>query len=59
MWTTGPPLPGSRPGYARGEMALTRSQQMARIRGKDTGPELRLRKALWAAGRRYSRPGSC
>lgn len=26
---------------------------MSRIRGTNTGPELRLRKALWAAGRRY------
>lgn len=26
---------------------------MSKIRGKDTGPELRLRKALWAAGLRY------
>ena len=34
-------------------MGRTRSQQMARIRGKDTSPELRLRRALWAAGHRY------
>jgi DNA mismatch endonuclease (patch repair protein) len=26
---------------------------MARIKGKDTSPELRLRRALWAAGLRY------
>ena len=26
---------------------------MARIRGKDTQPEFRLRKALWAQGLRY------
>ena len=26
---------------------------MSRIRGKNTGPELRLRRALWSAGRRY------
>jgi DNA mismatch endonuclease, patch repair protein len=26
---------------------------MSRIRGRDTGPELRLRKALWALGFRY------
>lgn len=32
---------------------LTRSQQMARIRGKDTQPELVVRKLLWAAGHRY------
>jgi DNA mismatch endonuclease (patch repair protein) len=34
-------------------MARTRSQQMSRIRGKNTSPELRLRRALWAAGHRY------
>ena len=34
-------------------MALTRSQQMARIRGRDTSPELRLRQALWRAGLRF------
>jgi|SRR6478736_6742543 len=28
----------------------TRSRIMARVRSKDTGPELRLRRALWAAG---------
>jgi DNA mismatch endonuclease, patch repair protein len=32
---------------------MTRSQQMARVRQRDTKPELMLRKALWAAGRRY------
>jgi DNA mismatch endonuclease, patch repair protein len=32
---------------------LTRSQNMARIRGKDTQPEMRVRRALWAAGLRY------
>ena len=30
-----------------------RSALMARIRSKDTSPEVRLRKALWARGRRY------
>jgi DNA mismatch endonuclease, patch repair protein len=34
-------------------MALSRSEQMARIRGKDTSPERRLRFALWKAGLRY------
>ena len=34
-------------------MALSRSQQMARIRGRDTKPEVILRKALWARGLRY------
>lgn len=30
-----------------------RSKMMSRIRGKDTKPELKLRKALWTAGFRY------
>ncbi len=34
-------------------MGLTRSQQMSRIRARDTKPELALRKALWRAGLRY------
>ena len=34
-------------------MALTRSQQMARIKGKDTTPEKLLRAHLWHAGCRY------
>ncbi|MCB9765252.1 MAG: very short patch repair endonuclease [Alphaproteobacteria bacterium] len=34
-------------------MPLTRSEQMSRIRGKNTQPELRLRRALWSAGLRY------
>ena len=34
-------------------MALTRSQQMARIKGRDTKPEKRLRAHLWARGLRY------
>jgi DNA mismatch endonuclease (patch repair protein) len=34
-------------------MGLTRSQQMARIKGHDTSPEMRLRKALWSAGLRF------
>ncbi|MDW3681601.1 very short patch repair endonuclease [Cupriavidus sp. CV2] len=32
---------------------LTRSENMARIRGKDTKPELAVRRALWASGLRY------
>ncbi|MBI5258358.1 MAG: very short patch repair endonuclease [Burkholderiales bacterium] len=32
---------------------MTRSENMARIRGRDTSPELLLRKALWADGLRY------
>jgi|ERR1700730_3128315 len=40
-------------------MALSRSEQMARIKGWDTSPELRLRRALWRAGLRFRlrRPG--
>lgn len=34
-------------------MALDRSQQMSRIRGSDTKPELILRKLLWRSGLRY------
>jgi DNA mismatch endonuclease (patch repair protein) len=32
---------------------LTRSENMARIRGKDTQPEMKVRRAFWAAGLRY------
>ena len=32
---------------------LTRSEQMARVRGRDTGPEMALRRALWSEGLRY------
>lgn len=32
---------------------MTRSENMSRIRSRDTVPEIRLRKALWAAGCRY------
>jgi DNA mismatch endonuclease (patch repair protein) len=32
---------------------LTRSQVMSRVRSEDTGPELLVRRALWAAGIRY------
>lgn len=32
---------------------LSRSETMARVRSKDTTPELRVREALWAAGVRY------
>ena len=34
-------------------MALTRSQQMARIEGRNTKPEIVLRRALWQRGLRY------
>ncbi|MGC9225542.1 MAG: very short patch repair endonuclease [Terracidiphilus sp.] len=37
---------------------LSKSAQMARVRGADTGPEMVLRRALWQAGLRYRvRPG--
>src|SRR5437016_6473346 len=39
-------------------MGLTRSEQMARIRGRDTAPEVRLRQALWRAGLRFRLKGS-
>ena len=32
---------------------LTKSEQMARVRSKNTGPELLLRRALWRCGLRY------
>lgn len=32
---------------------IGRSELMSRIRSRDTGPELRLRQALWSAGLRY------
>lgn len=32
---------------------MTRSEVMARVRSKDTRPELTVRRALWAAGLRY------
>jgi DNA mismatch endonuclease (patch repair protein) len=34
-------------------MSLTRSQQMSRIRSRDTKPELILRRILWSRGLRY------
>lgn len=34
-------------------MAMTRSENMSRIRGKDTSIEIKLRKALWSRGIRY------
>lgn len=38
---------------ARTRRPLTRSEQMSRIRGRDTAPELVVRGGLWAAGLRY------
>jgi DNA mismatch endonuclease (patch repair protein) len=32
---------------------MTRSQMMARVRNRDTAPELAVRKVLWASGVRY------
>ncbi len=37
----------------RRQRSLTRSEQMSRIRGRDTSPELIVRRGLWAAGIRY------
>lgn len=37
----------------RAAKPLTRSEQMSRIRSRDTVPELLLRKAVWALGLRY------
>lgn len=34
-------------------MALSRSEQMSRIRGRDTSPEVLLRRELWRRGARY------
>ena len=34
-------------------MPLSRSEQMSRIRSRDTRPEMLLRRALWSAGLRY------
>lgn len=34
-------------------MGMTRSEQMSRVKGQDTKPEIRLRSALWASGLRY------
>lgn len=38
---------------ARKAAPLSRSENMSRIRGKNTQPELVVRRALWAAGLRY------
>jgi DNA mismatch endonuclease (patch repair protein) len=38
---------------SRARHALTRSQIMSRVGQRDTGPELLLRKPLWASGLRY------
>ncbi|WP_311134507.1 very short patch repair endonuclease [Ralstonia pseudosolanacearum] len=35
------------------QLPLTRSENMSRIRGKDTKPEMIVRRVLWAAGLRY------
>ncbi|EXI77125.1 MAG: Very short patch repair protein [Candidatus Accumulibacter appositus] len=35
------------------DRALTRSENMSRIRGKDTRPEMMVRHAFWEAGLRY------
>lgn len=37
----------------RSSPSLTRSEQMSRIRGRDTKPEVSLRRLLWSRGCRY------
>lgn len=37
----------------RRSRVLTKSEQMARVRSKNTGLEVQLRRALWASGLRY------
>ena len=32
---------------------MTRSEVMSKVRGKDTGPEMAVRRAMWASGLRY------
>lgn len=43
----------TRKGRKTKDSPLTRSENMARIRGKDTQPEMKVRRACWAAGLRY------
>ena len=38
---------------------LSRSEMMARIKGKGTGPEMKVRRAVWAAGLRYRLHDRC
>ncbi len=38
---------------ARHKRKLTKSEQMARVRSRDTGLEIQLRRALWGVGLRY------
>lgn len=52
MWL-GVPLFTCPPGPRLSGVVLSRSDQMARIRGRHTGPERLLRKLLWGAGLRY------
>ncbi len=43
-------MTGDQRGAQDRDVSLIRSQLMARIHGRDTSPELILRKALWSAG---------
>lgn len=43
----------NRKGRRHTDAPLTRSENMSRIRGKNTRPEMVVRRALWAAGLRY------
>jgi DNA mismatch endonuclease (patch repair protein) len=47
------PVAPSEPAMIKKPRGLTRSEQMARIRGTDTWPERLLRQLLWAGGQRY------
>lgn len=48
-----PEAPRTLQSYFEGEVDPQRSRTMARIRGKDTGPELALRRAVHARGGRF------
>lgn len=43
----------NRKGRSHRDAPLTRSENMSRIRGSDTQPEMAVRRALWADGLRY------
>jgi DNA mismatch endonuclease (patch repair protein) len=47
------PAPGQRRRRGASTLKLTKSEQMARVKSRNTKPELSLRKALWARGGRY------
>lgn len=47
------PRKGAQPSTNSGGSPLSRSENMSRIRGKNTAPEMAVRRALWAAGLRF------